>query len=108
MGTALSCQGTGLGRPVVWGAGEEIRMWGTRGMAPGKGQNQLPHGFRLGCEVSGQLQPGEGRPPASFTELWTRELGLEVLGLDSPRRPPTPTSPGLDPSHHWEIPGVNY
>ena len=54
---------------------------GYQGMAAGKGQNQFPHGFRLGCEVSGQLQPGEGRP---LTELWTRELGLEVLGLDSP------------------------
>lgn len=55
-------------------------------MAPEKGESQLLLCFWLGSEVSGQLQPREERPPASFTKQWTQKLffgggvGLCTLG----------------------------
>lgn len=46
--------------------------------------------------MSGQLQPEEERPPTSFTEEWTRELGLGGS-----------TELGQEPRPRWETPGVN-
>lgn len=46
--------------------------------------------------MSGQLQPKEERPPTSFTEEWTRELGLGGS-----------TELGQEPRPRWETPGVN-
>lgn len=60
---------SGPGKPVGLprARGRNHGSWGC-GVAAGKGQNQLPHRFSLGSEVSGRLQPGEERPPASFAE----------------------------------------
>ena len=80
---------------------------------------------RSGCEVPGdsKLERGRTNSPTlltwmhccqdsvlSFTELWTRQLGLGGSWTFNHHHAPqlTPTSPGQEPSRRWAISGVNY
>ena len=61
MGTALSGQGSGLGKPVAWGAGAEIRVWGTRGWQLERGRTNSPTASDLDarCQDSSSLERGD-------------------------------------------------